>query len=332
MWRQLLPPDMFEEDNVLLMGIGSIFNAEQAPLSRTQGKRIFVLGTGAGYGPLPPNWQNWSLLAVRGPLTARLVGRPTLAATDAAALIAVLPSFVAAAPERKLVLFVPHHHSMNHGKWEDVAQGAGLTFVDPRWELSKVMNYFSRAKLVVTEAMHGAIIADTLRIPWVPVNTSPDVLPFKWRDWTLSLDVPYKPKALPASCFWERHHHRFLSRRATAQGVIASGLLKEVDSPAFLVEDFRDRYREKRNSRNDVCDYPAVPENTVRHGKSHPSRWRKLAHALAQTLDPLLVENAAHKLAKVVQSESYLSDDSIFADRLDRLQRATHDLIKAVRG
>src|SRR5207237_10228278 len=65
--------------------------------------------------------------------------------------------------------------------WAQAAAEAGLTFVSPEWPVAQVFGYFARAQLVVTEAMHGAIIADALRIPWVPVKISPELDEFKWR-------------------------------------------------------------------------------------------------------------------------------------------------------
>ncbi len=330
-WRQLLPPDVFEDDDAILMGIGSIFNAEQAPPAKTEGKRIFVLGAGAGYGPLPRGWEKWSILAVRGPLTAGLIGRPELAATDAAALVALLPSVVALAPERSLTLFVPHHHSMNHGKWQRVARSAGLTFVDPRWKISDVMSCFSKAKLVVTEAMHGAILADALRIPWIPVTTSPDILPFKWRDWTLSLRLSYKPQLLPASSFWELHHHHFLTREARARGLTAPGLIKEVGSPEYLMQDFLHRYREAASVSKTLLNEPA-PASPIETAITQPSKgWHSIKQASGAILDPLFIEHAAKHLSEVTRGPVFLSEDVIFADRLEQLQQAAYELIKAIR-
>src|SRR5690606_12799670 len=53
----------------------------------------------------------------------------------------------------------------------------------------------SSAERLVTEAMHGAIIADVMRIPWVRIvchsayHEGPTVSEFKWQDWMQSLRV-----------------------------------------------------------------------------------------------------------------------------------------------
>ena len=46
--------------------------------------------------------------------------------------------------------------------------------------------------------MHAAIVADTLRVPWVPLMTSSDINSFKWLDWTQSMRVPYQPVRIGA--------------------------------------------------------------------------------------------------------------------------------------
>jgi succinoglycan biosynthesis protein ExoV len=42
--------------------------------------------------------------------------------------------------------------------------------------------------------MHGAIVADALGVPWIPVRTGgAGTLEFKWRDWCGSVGLSYRP-------------------------------------------------------------------------------------------------------------------------------------------
>jgi len=44
--------------------------------------------------------------------------------------------------------------------------------------------------------MHGAIVADALRVPWLPVCCNDDILAFKWQDWLSTLKLPYEPSRI----------------------------------------------------------------------------------------------------------------------------------------
>jgi succinoglycan biosynthesis protein ExoV len=320
-WRELLPEHLFRDDDVRLLGIGSIFNADFVPLSRTRDKRMFVLGSGAGYFALPPGWENWNILAVRGPLTAALVGQPEVAATDSAALLSLLPQIVRLAPERNATLLIPHHSSAAYGQWEKVAAAAGVTLLDPRWPVPVVMEHFSHAKLVVTEAMHGAIVADTLRIPWIPITVAPDTLPFKWRDWTLSLNLPYEPILVSASSAWEMLHHRIVRRIAKRDGVVASALVKDLNSKSGLIADFKERYK-------------TVPEKTSAEmpPKKAPGKKRilSIARTVSSPLDEIFINNTAKQIRKIAAGKSYLSQDSEFSRAVSQLQEAVNKFVTLV--
>jgi succinoglycan biosynthesis protein ExoV len=320
-WRELLPEHLFRDDDVRLLGIGSIFNADFVPFSRTRDKRMFVLGSGAGYFALPPGWENWKILAVRGPLTAALVGQPEVAATDSAALLSLLPQIVRLAPERNATLLIPHHSSAAYGQWEKVAAAAGVTLLDPRWPVPVVMEHFSHAKLVVTEAMHGAIVADTLRIPWIPITVAPDTLPFKWRDWTLSLNLPYEPILVSASSAWEMLHHRIVRRIAKRDGVVASALVKDLNSKSGLIADFKERYK-------------TVPEKTSAEMplKKAPGKKRilSIARTVSSPLDEIFINNTAKQIRKIAAGKSYLSQDSEFSRAVSQLQEAVNKFVTLV--
>ena len=41
------------------------------------------------------------------------------------------------------------------------------------------------------------IVADALRVPWIPLVTSPRILSFKWQDWCQSIELTYQPQFVP---------------------------------------------------------------------------------------------------------------------------------------
>jgi succinoglycan biosynthesis protein ExoV len=319
LWRESLPAQVFDIPDIVLIGIGSIFNAYCAPLSETRGKRVFVLGSGAGYGPLPPDWESWNLLALRGPLTADLVERPDLAITDSAALLSLLPSINSAPRLREAVLFMPHYNSVPGGQWECVAAQAGMTFVDPRWPVPKVLEHFLRAKLVITEAMHGAIVADSLRIPWIPVSIAPDTLSFKWWDWALSLGMVYEPVRLPSSSLHKSLYHRLLIRQAKRNAVAAPAFVSSSNASA-LIADFKTRYK---------ASAPESPR--LANGSKPQNHVRSLVHSALRTFDGFFVDNAVKHLRNIALEKTYLSCDDVFQDKVEQLQTAAATFVKLIR-
>jgi succinoglycan biosynthesis protein ExoV len=196
-----------------------------------------------------------------------------------------------------------------------------MTFLDPRWPVPVVMEHFSRAKLVVTEAMHGAIVADTRRIPWIPITIAPDTLPFKWRDWTLSLDLPYEPIIVPASSGWVITHHRVLKRMAKTDGLVASALVQDMDSKAGLIADFKERYRSV------PAETSATKTVQISDGKK---RILSIARAATSTFDEFFIGNAAKLIRKIALGKSYLSKDSEFSRAINQLQEATNQFVQMV--
>lgn len=316
LWNELLPPACFDVDDAVLLGIGSIFREEFLSPSATEHKRVFVLGSGAGTGPLPARWPNadWSVLAVRGPLTGRLIGLPEAAITDSAALIATTPSLQPPVSVRGNIVFMPHYNSVQFSRWPDICAKAGLTFVDAHWPVEKVMQCLEKAHLVVTEAMHGAIVADALRIPWVPVVCSPAILPFKWVDWTQSLELDYRPVALPASSAWEALKH-FKIR--TFDG--ANGLEGLSDRDQDILDDFYRRY-------GNASDGELGPKRLVSR-----SQARQIQKVTA-LFDSIFSERAAEALVAASRRHAYLSKENVFMERVGRLQEAVAKLRQSLLG
>ncbi len=195
LWPQLLPGILEEESDCLFLGIGTYLTSEWIP----RGKQIVVFGSGAGYGPMPQVDQSWSIYCVRGPLTAQAMGlsRET-AITDPALLVKKMYSTTGEKNYR--VSYMPHHVSdkQAHHYWQSICSDLGIHYVDPHMPVETVLSEIGQTSLLVTEALHGAIVADALRIPWIPVVSSPHILRFKWDDWCQSVELQYLPREIPA--------------------------------------------------------------------------------------------------------------------------------------
>ena len=69
------------------------------------------------------------------------------------------------------------------------ARRRACTDIDPCGGVERVIADILASELLVTEAMHGAIVADALRVPWVPVRPVQPTNRGKWFDWASALDI-----------------------------------------------------------------------------------------------------------------------------------------------
>jgi succinoglycan biosynthesis protein ExoV len=100
---------------------------------------------------------------------------------------------------------MPHHELAGLG-WQKACQQIGYQYIHPQSSVEVVLQQIQETEVLLTEAMHGAIVADALRIPWIPIVTNSSILSFKWLDWCESLNLEYKPLHI------ERLHHPHVTR------------------------------------------------------------------------------------------------------------------------
>lgn len=213
LWDFLLPGFRDVHPDVLLVGVGTVLN----PVLLPSGQKKLVVGSGYGYGTPPEtgNAAEWDVRAVRGPLTAQKLGlSPEMGVTDPAAMITDMPEFQNL-PKIHKKTFIPHWESAEFGMWRSVCEPVGLTYLDPRGEAKSVIRHIAQSELIVAESMHGAILADAFRVPWVAVSTSRSINNFKWNDWASSVGTTYEPRYVPVSTRAEAvaKHSRFWGMR-----------------------------------------------------------------------------------------------------------------------
>ena len=188
MWNHLLPPGFFDgQEDELFLGIGSI-------LFDTHPKepRKIVAGSGWGYSNAADVHDgSWDVLFVRGPRTADALGLDrSLSVGDAAILLRETPL-----PEAKPnvgTAFMPHFDSLERGNWSEVCRLAGITYIDPTGDVDDILSTIRGADLVIAEAMHGAIVSDALRTPWIAMRPIADIHRMKWHDWAEALSIPLR--------------------------------------------------------------------------------------------------------------------------------------------
>ena len=165
LWPRLLPGLMDDDPAELFLGIGSVLDARHA---RDAVKLVAGAGYG-GYAPLPVLDARWVIHWVRGPRTARQLGLDTAYGLGDPAML--LPQ---AGWDRvgggDTVAFMPHFESAERGAWVEAAAAAGIELIDPRGDPAAIIAAIGRCRVLLSEAMHGAIVADALRVPWIAVQ------------------------------------------------------------------------------------------------------------------------------------------------------------------
>ncbi|MFD1746714.1 polysaccharide pyruvyl transferase family protein [Rhizobium helianthi] len=197
LWDALLPGLRDSHDDVLLVGVGTVLNPALLP----SGTRKLVVGSGYGYGTPPDisDRSEWDVRAVRGPLTAAKLGLPEeMGIIDPAVMVTDMDEF-RNLPKRYARTFVPHWESAEFGIWKEACELAGLTYLDPRGEAKSVIKAIAQSELIVAESMHGAILADAFRVPWIAISTSRQINSFKWSDWASTVGATYAPRFVPVT-------------------------------------------------------------------------------------------------------------------------------------
>jgi succinoglycan biosynthesis protein ExoV len=186
LWSRLAPEVCDDRASALFVGIGTILS-HRMPAEPLK----FVFGAGWGGGRRPKIDRKWMIYCVRGPLTAAgLKLDPALAIADPAILVRRVPR--AAAKKCYPISFMPHHQSMPLADWKALCAQVGFHCINPCGGVDKVLAEVEQTELLLAEAMHGAIVADALRVPWIPVRMYGRFTEFKWRDWTQSIQAPLR--------------------------------------------------------------------------------------------------------------------------------------------
>ena len=226
LWDQLLPKPLEEcfTKETLFVGIGTILNHG---VPDHPGKTI-VFSSGCGYGTLPNITDRWHFYCVRGPLTAQKLNLPdSLSVADGALL---LREVVSPSESGQHVSFMPHCATAKKGDWKSLCESVSIRYIDPAGTVEETLDAIRTSSVVIAEAMHGAIVADALRVPWIPVRTTRHILNFKWQDWCRSLgmeasfelvppihDSGIKRMVTPLTAPWARQRLRWLAKHGKRQ-------------------------------------------------------------------------------------------------------------------
>ncbi len=193
LWARLLPQFFDNDDSVVFIGMGSLLGRTHLRSYNLQPDATkIVFGTGYGgitFGSPPEIDHRWKIYFVRGPYTAKALGVDhSLGIGDPASLVSRVMETIALPRHADGPAFMPQLDSAAHGAWRSIAHSAGLKYIDPRASVESVLRDIASASVLVTEAMHGAIVADGLRIPWIAFAPS-EQHQSKWHDWADSIGL-----------------------------------------------------------------------------------------------------------------------------------------------
>lgn len=182
-----------------LLGAGSILE-KATPAS-------VVCGAGFLAAPTGPPPRPSAVVAVRGALSLAAIGGDE--ATLLGDPLVLVDGLVQPVPKRHPVGFVPHVVSID--RWRADCRGRSL-LVDPSAEPWRVVETIAACELVLSQSLHGLIVADALGVPNVWVAPAAGMVGgrFKFDDYFSTLEWPKEcvpddpaifahPEAFPAT-------------------------------------------------------------------------------------------------------------------------------------
>lgn len=198
-------PQLFGEENILdnisFFGIGSILYNEAPFIKTLEGKKKIVFGTGvrASHNLFKVD-NSWDIKFVRGPLSSACLNNDHKYIADAAYAIQHLKDFHKIIPVQKKIYnisLMPYFKSVRFFNWPKICQQLGMHYISPYSEqgVGHTLKEIAASKYLITEAMHGAILADILRVPWkrfiltTPFTEGEMISEFKWNDWIQSIKL-----------------------------------------------------------------------------------------------------------------------------------------------
>lgn len=231
-WQRFANFSDIKKNDELLVGIGTILD-DKIP---TGYKKVHVLGSGAGYN----RFDSFKSLSidfhfVRGPLTAKLLGiDESIAVTDPGILFC---DYLTNLPSRRDYCgFIPHV-GIDSERIKLLVEDCGLKYISPKINPIDFINEVATCQRVICSAMHGAILADSLRIPWFPVSTSNEILYFKWNDWALSLDMSLSLKKLPTIWKGKNMNAKSIFYGSIKEFIFANTIKSILKSERFYLSD-----------------------------------------------------------------------------------------------
>ncbi|WP_299106670.1 polysaccharide pyruvyl transferase family protein [uncultured Winogradskyella sp.] len=197
-FENYLGDNFSETGDVKLIGIGTILGLKKIEALKIVFSSGATKGNDGTYGKAPLIDESYDVFCVRGPKTAELLGiNNSYAVCDGAYLLNDFYDF--SVKKKYKYAYMPHHKSEDmYRELKKVFADLGIKFISPADPYKKVLKELAQSEKVITDAMHGAIVADAFRVPWIPTKGYPFINDFKWGDFTSSMEITnFKFNQLP---------------------------------------------------------------------------------------------------------------------------------------
>ncbi len=201
LWPKLFS-GIHSNEEIYLLGIGTILLHDSPGLNKLLHSRKIVFGSGVRPSETYHLFKPDPLMEIkflRGPLSAQVLDNKYEFITDAAYAMRQWNGFHNLKETKKEyeISVMPYFLSVDYFDWEAICRQLGYHYISPCSEkgVEFTLREIAASKLLITEAMHGAIAADILRVPWhrfiltTPYTEGELVSEFKWRDWLQSVNI-----------------------------------------------------------------------------------------------------------------------------------------------
>ena len=278
-FNRLLPGYFDAIDDVYFYGIGSIIGEHNFYGSKK--RVIFSSGFGNYMGKPAALDDNCDVICVRGPITAKLLNiDKEKAITDGALL---LKAFEYPTVEKKYShSYIPHWSSEEAFPWKALCEDAGIHYISPTANFHFVVDEIRKSHVVISEAMHGVIVSDIFRVPWIPIRTFSKKFDVKWHDWAQSMELKYRPNLLP--------------RHFDEKPVVIDKIYQKTHMPRFVVRQALKTYVKIQDKT--IRKLTAQRLLSLKHARQYLSRDDVLAIRYEQLLEKLNLFQQKYPLPK----------------------------------
>lgn len=234
MWPRIFGQEDLS-DGLAFLGIGTILYEGNKQLPRIAEKRKLVFGTGVRPVHRPFGLdEKWDIRFLRGPLSANQFDRKFGYISDAAYALQLLPEYdqLMNVPKKYDISFIPYFKSESYFDWKSICEKMGMHYISTHTDkgVEFTLGEIAASRYIISEAMHGAILADIFRIPWrrfvltTPFTEGERISEFKWTDWMNSVEIwQHEPLFVP---FYKKGRFHQLVKQLSGGSVEAQVFMK----------------------------------------------------------------------------------------------------------